>query len=328
LERSVATLDARKHLALSALQAEGRRIGSLTISSFVSRASADPFKKVKSLIQRLIERLLEESKNEATKKGFCDESLGRAEHDREQNFQEAKDLSRTVKGLQAKRDELGEEIDKLTKLLNKDGTLFKETTEDRDAEKAENLHAIETAKKGMEAVTEALQVLKIYYSQAAKATVLLQASPVDEDTSGPGFSSAYKGKQGGMKAIFGLLEVIVSDFDRTVRKTEEAEEAAHRDYVKFMQLTKMDEGSMSTKKELDQQDLKSTMTKIDSKMADLQGTMNLLDQALQEIEQLKPTCIDSGMSYDQRVKKREEEMKALGNALCILDADKVESECA
>mmetsp|Transcript_122884 Transcript_122884/g.191904 ORF Transcript_122884/g.191904 Transcript_122884/m.191904 type:complete len:697 (-) Transcript_122884:49-2139(-) len=320
-------LEAKKQNALSVLQKEGRRLGSLTISAFVARAAADPFKKVKFLIQRLIERLLEESKNEATKKGFCDESLGMAEHDRKQHFQEVKDLSRELKGLEAKKDELEEEIETLTKLLAGDDKVFKERTQAREEEKEDNLKSIATAKKGLEAVTVALQVLKSYYSQAARATVFVQASPVDEDTSGPGFSGAYKGKQGGMKAIFGLLEVIQSDFDRTIRKTEEAEEAAHRDYIKFMQLTKMDEGSMSTKKELDIQDLKATRTNIEKKMSDLQGTQDLLDKALQEIEQLKPTCIDSGMSYDERVKKREEEMDALKKALCILDTDSVESEC-
>jgi hypothetical protein len=327
-QSNAAALEARKHNAMAVLQKEGRRLGSLTISAFVARAAADPFKKVKTLIQKLIERLLEESKAEATKKGFCEESLGMAEHDREQYFQKTKDLSRELKALQAKKDELEDEIDKLTKLLAGDETVFKEQTEQRESEKAENLQAIETAKKGLDGVTNALKLLKSYYAQAAKATVFVQASPVDEDTSGPGFSGAYKGKQGGMKAIFSLLEVIESDFDRTIRKTEESEEKAHRDYVKFMQMTKMDEGSMSTKKELDQQDLKSTRTNIQKKFADLQNSQDLLDKALQEIEQLKPACIDSGMSYDERVKKREQEMEALKKAMCILDTDNVESECA
>jgi hypothetical protein len=326
-ESSAAMLEARKNNALAVLQKEARRLGSLTMSALVARASADPFKKVKALIQRLIERLLEESKAEATKKGFCDESLGMAEHDRTQYFQEAKDLARELKALEAKKDELEEEIETLTKLLAGDDKVFKERTDQRMEEKADNLEAIATAKDGLEGVTMALKMLKSYYSQAAKATVFVQASPVDEDTSGPGFTSAYKGQQGGMKAIFGLLEVIVSDFDRTIRKTKEAEEEAHRDYIKFMQMTKMDEGSMSEKKELDIQDLKTTITNLNKKFSDLQSTQDLLDKALMEIEQLKPTCIDTGMSYKERVEKREEEMAALKTALCILDTDGVEAEC-
>lgn len=53
----------------------------------------------------------------------------------------------------------------------------------------------------------------------------------------------------------------------------------------------------------------------------------LLDSALKNIEELKPTCIDTGMSYADRVAKREEEIAALKKALCMLDADKVEPDC-
>jgi len=68
------------------LKQEGQRIGSMALMSLSAHVSADPFKKVKGLIQRLIERLLEESKAEATKKGFCDTELGKAEKDRDFRF--------------------------------------------------------------------------------------------------------------------------------------------------------------------------------------------------------------------------------------------------
>merc|ERR1719305_1997279 len=69
------TLEAQKESALAVLRKEGQRLNSLTLLSLAERAAADPFKKVKGLIQKLIERLLTESKNEATKKGFCDTEL-------------------------------------------------------------------------------------------------------------------------------------------------------------------------------------------------------------------------------------------------------------
>merc|ERR1719298_224814 len=156
----------------------------------------------------------------------------------------------------------------------------------------------------------------------------VQASPVDEDTSGPGFSGNYGGKQGSAKAVFALLETISSDFDRTLRKTEEAEHAAHRDYVDFSQAAKSSIAGKTTKQELDEQDLETTKTSIKTKTDDMQTSVDLLDKALQELEELKPTCIDTGMSYKERVEKREEEIAALTKALCILDPKGVESECS
>ena len=48
---------------------------------------------------------------------------------------------------------------------------------------------------------------------------------------------------------------------------------------------------------------------------DLLGTrQKMLDDTLKELEDLKPTCVDTGMSYEERVQKREEEIDALKKA--------------
>merc|ERR1719253_2550802 len=309
--------EAQKESALEVLRKEGQRLNSLTLMSLAERASADPFKKVKGLIQKLIERLITEAKNEATKKGFCDTELAKARKDRDFRFQEAKDLSAELQGLEAKRDELKEEIKELTKDIKEETKALEETTKERKDEKEANMETLKTAKEGLEAVNEAILVLRNFYKQAAKAS-LVQASPVDEDTSGPGFSGNYKGKQSGAKAVFALLETIASDFDRTLRKTEEAENTAHREYVSYSQDAKSSIAGKTTKKELDDEDLETTLTSIKTKTDDMQTAVDLLDKALQELEELKPTCIDTGMSYAERVKKREEEIKALEKALTIL----------
>jgi len=78
---------------------------------------------------------------------------------------------------------------------------------------------------------------------------------------------------------------------------------------------------------LDEEDLATTLTTIEQKMTDLQTAQDLLDAALKVIEGLKPTCIDTGMSYEDRVAKREEEITALKKALCILDPEDAEPQC-
>merc|ERR1719324_1689863 len=304
---SASAMEEQRSNALRFLAEQGNKLHSAALLSLVTRAAADPFAKVKGLIQKLIERLLQESADEATKKGFCDTELGKAEHDRNARFTEANDISAELTQLKAKRDALTEEIKVLTSDIKDETKALKETTEDREDEKKSNMKTIKTAKEGFEAVNEALLILKNFYKQAAKAS-FVQASPVDEDTSGPGFSGNYKGNQSKSNAIFALLETIASDFDRTLRKTDEAEHQAHRAYVEFSQTSKASIAGKETKKELDEADLKTTQADLKTSMEDLQTAQDLLDKALQELEELKPTCIDTGMSYAERVKKREEEM--------------------
>merc|ERR1719277_398312 len=194
------------------------------------------------------------------------------------------------------------------------------------------MHTLEEAKEGLKSVNEAILILRTFYKQKAtnfefQKESLVQASPVDEDTEGAGFSGNYRGQQGGSKAIFALLETIASDFDRTIRMTEEEEHNAHRDFIDYDQAAKSSIAGKETKKALDVQDLKTTETTIATKTKDMQTAVDLLDKALQELEELKPTCMDSGMSYKERVAKREEEIKALTKALCMLDEDGVEAQC-
>jgi chromosome segregation ATPase len=299
------------------LRHESARLGSNMLASVAMQIEKDPFVKIKKLIQGLIERLLEESKAEATKKGFCDTELGKSYEDRKNRLADVNKLDTEIESLEAHQKALEQEIEELEDALVNLRDTLKETTELRKEEKAENEETMQKAKEGAAAVGEALTILKDFYKSAAKEKLFLQvsASPVDEDDPGAGFDSAYRGGQSSSKGILGLLEVIKTDYERTHRQTEAAEKAAHEEFIKFERTSKSDIGAKDTKRELDEQDLASTKSARSQSMKDLQTATDLLDKALENIEELKPTCIDTGMSYAERVEKREEEIKALKEAL-------------
>merc|ERR1719454_468834 len=318
--------EVRTEKVLSLLVTEGKRLNSVMLNSLAMKIKADPFKKVKELIQKLIERLVQEATAEATKKGFCDLELSKAEKNRNHRWQDVQRLNAELSSLEAKQDELEEELAELAAALKELNAALDEATKLRGESKEENLTTLKEAKEGLGAVKEALTVLKVFYKKAGKATVLLQASPVDEDDPGAA-SGAYKGNQQASKAILGLLEVIVSDFERTIKNTSAEEEKEAAEFVEFDRTSKADIGGKTTKTELNDQDLETTKTSIVEKSKDMQTNMDLVDKALEELEELKPLCIDTGMSYEERVEKREEEIDALKRALCILDTDGVEAEC-
>lgn len=316
----------RTEQVLSLLVTEGKRLNSVMLNSLAMKIKADPFKKVKELIQKLIERLVQEATAEATKKGFCDLELSKAEKNRNHRWQDVQRLNAELSSLESKQDELEEELEELATALKELNAALDEATKLREESKEENLTTLKEAKEGLGAVKEALTVLKVFYKKGAKANVFLQASPVDEDDPGAA-SGAYKGNQQASKAILGLLEVIVSDFERTIKTTTAEEEKEAAEFVEFDRTSKADIGGKTTKTELNEDDLETTKTAIVEKSKDMQTNMDLVDKALEELEELKPLCIDTGMSYEERVEKREEEIDALKRALCILDTDDVEPEC-
>jgi len=339
-EHSAAQLqDEHKAQALQLLGLEGRRLGSTVLSAIVARAAADPFTKIKTLIQNLVERLIREATEEATKKGFCDTETGKATKDRDYRLEDVLKLNAETAELEVKQDELELEIGDLSTRLKDLAATANETADMREDDKADNLYTLSEAKEGLEAVKQAVGILKTFYKSAAKNEKYLSgelnkvdlvqtsASPVDEDNPGAGFDGAYEGSQAKSKGIIGLLEVIQSDFERTIAQTEKAEKEAAADYVQFDRATQTEQSGKGTKKGLNGEDLETTKLKIEQNMQDMKSNMDLLDSALKQLEELVPMCVDNVMSYEDRVAKREEEIAALGRALCILDADGVEPDC-
>jgi len=277
------------------------------------------------MIQGLIERLLSEANGEATKESYCKKELATAEKERGYRLADAMKLNVLGAELESTKEQLTNENLVLADEIEKLRTSLNESTELRAEEHETNMDAMAQAKEGLSAMTEAIVILKTYYKQAAKA--FLQASPVDEDTQGPGFAGSYKGKQDGAKGVLGMLEVIKTDFQRTISKTKEAEDSARAGFVDFERSAKADASGKETKLALNTEDLVATTNKLEEAMADLKTAVSLMDSEVKKLEAIHPMCVDNGMSYEERVQKREAEMTALTRALCILDTNMVEDRC-
>merc|ERR1719450_679349 len=237
------------------------------------------------------------------------------------------ELNAELEGLEATKAKLEEEIATLTtEIADLNDSLTKETKMRAD-EKAENMDTLDKAKAGLAATKDAYDVLSAFYKKAAKGKVsLLQASPVDADAPAS-HSGAYKGGQQKAGGILAMLDVIISDFERTIKVTTDTEKSAHREFVEFERTTKTSIMSKETGKSQAESDLKETDSNIVESMTDLDKHQKMLDDSLKELEDLKPACVDTGMSYEERVQKRKDEIDALKKALCELDPEKVEDEC-
>merc|ERR1719326_2000562 len=111
--------------------------------------------------------------------------------------------------------------------------------------------------------------------------------------------------------VVGMLEVIESDFARLEADTKAAEASAQKEYDEFMTDSEVDKTKKSTDiehKTAKKQDEEQALT---TNKADLEGTQKELDAALAYFDKLKPSCVDSGVSYEDRVARRKEEIESM-----------------
>jgi len=305
---------------IALLKASANDLKSPDLTFLAMKIAEDPFAKVKVLIQQLIQRLLAESKNEATHKGWCDTELGKASHSRDSRHQDVVTLTADIEELEARKAKLLVEKDELNAQILELTSSLTNATNDRADEKADHDATMKSAQEGLTALKSAITVLKDFYKMGAKAFAQgAKASPVDEDSPGAGFDGSYQGNQAAGSGIIGMLETIQSDFERTLSQTDTAETQSYRDFVAFSKETKSSKAAKETGLKNCEADLVQTSADLSTRLLDLQQNQELLDTALKALEALRPACIDTGMSFEERTQRREAEISALKGALCTLD---------
>lgn len=320
----------KKLSAQEVLEQEGRRLGSATLLSLASKVTG-PFEKVKKLIQALIERLLNEAANEARSQGKCGTELREARTNRQHRSEEIERTNAELQELAANRDqlevllqELGTAIGDLEKSIQKEAEL-------RAEDKQNNEDAIKSAKEGLVATKEAIRILKEFYkgkhnwggAKDAKVFVQQHASPVDEEAEWQDVahvSGAYKGAQNKANNIFGLLDVMKTDFQREIRTTTKDEKDTEAEYVVGKRESTALLLTKRTEEKNAETDLTMTKSQIKIRTNDLKSAVERRDKAIEILEVLQDKCVTIDMPWEERKAKIEGEIAALKSAKEALHA--------
>merc|ERR1719380_274117 len=290
------------------LEEKATETNSRILSLLATKVSADPFKKIVKMIKDMITKLTEEANEEAEHKGFCDSELGSNKATRDSKTEESDTLKANIEELTADIGKLAEQISELSAAIAAIDKAVAEATAVRTTEKEKNTIAIADGKAGKEAVARAMTVLKTYYDKAATNTALLQSKQP--------FDKPYTGMEGG--GVMGMLEVCESDFARLESETTAGEAENSKSYDEFM----ADSTASKDAKTAEMKDKESEKQAKESAKAtaekDLKGVSEELTAALAYYEKLKPSCVDAGESYEERVARRKEEIESLKEALKIL----------
>merc|ERR1719482_2042263 len=191
--------------------------------------SADPFAKVKTMIQEMIEKLVAEAAEEADHKAFCDKEMSETKAKMEDKQGEVDDLSTKIDKSAAKVAKLKEEVATLEKELMKIADEQKVANEMREAEKTAWAAAKADFEGGLEGVQMALQVLRDYYAEKDdSADALLQSDELASEMSLA--QSTGQKSSGAASGIIGMLEVAESDFSKMLAEGSATEDQAVKEY--------------------------------------------------------------------------------------------------
>lgn len=290
--------------------------GSRLLAQMAERVAADPFGKVKKMIKDLISQLMQESTQETEHKGWCDTELTTNKQTRDQKTEAIEQLTATKEDLTAMIAQLTQDIEDLTTAVQQLDQAMQQATEERSASKEKNMQTIADAKAAQEAVQQATAILKDFYAKSAQATALTQQSPAEDAPET--FDKPYQGllPEGG--SVVDFLEVILTDFSRLESETATSEQAEADTYDKFMFESKKDRALKENEKGHKSEKRSDSEQALAQTEEELKLTQAQLDKAVAYYEKLRPTCVDSGITYEERVRRREEEIQSLQEALQIL----------
>jgi hypothetical protein len=283
----------------------------------LSMLSADPFAKVKGMIQEMIEKLVKEAADEAGHKAFCDKEMAETEAKKADKEEEVDDLNTKIDRAAAKIAKLKESIAVLETELGKIGAEQKTADDTRAAEKTAWGAAKSDFEQGLEGVQMALEVLRDYYAEKDDAALMQGAQ---SDDLGVEMSLAQK-SSGAASGIIGMLEVAESDFSKMLAEGQAAEDLAQSEYEALTEDNKVLTAEKTTAVKYKNKDKKETEAFLAETKDDLGTTQEELDAVLEYYDKLKPQCIAKPEPYAERKKRREKEIAGLKEALDILEAE-------
>jgi len=306
----------------------------------------DHFKSIRKMIQDMIEKLEKQVLAEQEQKEWCDEQMKKTKDGRQNAEGNILDASSSIDEETAKANQLQHEITELQKEIAADQKAKAEASDMRKEEKKDNDETVRDAREGLAAMKSAIEVLKEFYesnSGNSEEFELIQKPELlnggeqseiyradgegadgktisDTRTESGNFDTKYDGNQAESKGIIGILEIIRSDYERTVDTISADEKAAAEEWKtndeRSATKTKKDQGTVD-----DKSDSKAAAEEnVTSATNDLTSAEEDRKLRMDELAQLKPLCTATASAdqLEERRKRRQQEIKGLREALEIL----------
>merc|ERR1719324_460820 len=264
-----------KSRALRSIEQLGRKLHSTALVSLAYRAASDPFGKVRSMIEDMIAKLLQEAAEEATQKAFCDKEIGESKASKDEKQGKLDKVNSRLEKAESTIASLTDQITTLSKEVAESDAALAEATALRTKEKTTFTAVEKDLSESQEACAAATEVLREYYEGAS----LIQTAQKAKDTTD---------EQGDGSGILGMLEVAESDFATALAEARTVEEAAQSEFDKLKEESNMLKTTKTMEikgKQSEIGSLKTTATSYAERKAAREQEIEGLKNALEILEQ-------------------------------------------
>jgi len=282
-----------------------RHVGLLALASRVKTtlAMGGAFDKVKSMITDMITKLENEAEKEASEKAFCDEEMAKATKSHERKTTRVEDL-------QVRTDKTQSLIAKLKEQVAASQTEVKQLMSDQlkmDKMRSEQKSLFEVAAKeynqGLDGLQKALKVLRDYYAAKEEPESFIQTAKSTDAATG----------------IISMLEVAESDFSQSLAEIKASEDEQVTNYEDESKNNQVRIATLNTEVKAKSANIKSAENSLAETADDLDNAQSTLATVEDALTKLTDQCVAKPEPYEERKKRRENEIAGLKQAIDILE---------
>ena len=149
--------------------------------------------------------------------------------------------------------------------------------------------------------------------------ILSVSNSISRSTEYNAVDSDYKGQQASSKGIIGMLNVILSDFERTGSVVTGNEKMSAQEFATYKKKTEDDIDAKEKEKKRKEGEVADIVDDLVTLNGSLKTATETHESALAELETLSSTCVEGEETYEERIAKRQKEIEALKEAQTILE---------
>jgi len=286
----------------------------------------DPFVKIRAIISKLMDDMTQKGLEEAKTHDFCDGQVKLHTSNRDTYSAELEKTNSDLAAAIALKNtteksiaSLGPPIARLTEQLST-------ATKLRLNESQTNQAAIVDAQQMSDTIGLALNDLRAFYGPGPSLLQIKADVQIDQDLDEdaiPGApkvtTDAYGGNKEQSTGVLSMLEVMQSDFDRTVSETSADEATAAAEFEKFTADAQADIQAKTDQLTALKQDLAVQKDNVMNLESSYKVNSESLKLAKDELEKLRKVCTNSEEAQEKRAKEREAEIAGLEETIKLLD---------